>query len=288
MNSTAAPCLSKCSLVLDKFSLEITVRDAQQLVYLEADIPAGTIISVPFLVNETHADRIAAAKAVRAAGYEPMPHIAARRFHSEIELSEFICELSKQAQVKRLLVLAGDLDSPKGPYADTAAILRSGVLEKCGIEHVAVAGHPEGHPVQDHRMLLTALLEKSRILGERRLDWSIITQFTFASEPVLNWIASVRQEGIQVPIHVGVPGPASVKTLLRFAAVCGVSASTAVLMRYGLSISQLFTNAGPDRLVNDYVGALSPPEHGEIRLHFYPFGGVRKTSEWISQYRQRG
>lgn len=284
MKLQAETCQSGNRDVLAQFSLEVTARDARQLVSLTKDIPAGTIVSVPFLAGERHADRIAAAKAIREAGYEPMPHIAARRLASETELANLIGSLCEHAHVTRVLVLAGDLDPPKGPYPDTATVLRSGILEGSGIKHVSVAGHPEGHPLQDDRALSAALLEKRRILEERKLEWSITTQFTFDSEPVLKWIAKLRHEGIAVPIRVGVPGAASVKTLLRFAALCGVSASTAVLRKYGLSITQLLTSAGPDRLVDEYADALVGSVYGDVHLHLYPFGGIRKSMEWIRQY----
>lgn len=285
MKSAAVTCLRDRD-VLNGFSLEVTSRDASQLAGLAKEIPPGTIVSVPFLATEQHADRVAAARAVREAGYEPMSHIAARRVASEADLADVISELSKQAQVTKLLVVTGDLDTPKGPYPDTAAILRSDILKRYGIKHVSVAGHPEAHPVYDRNALTRALLEKRQILEERQLEWSITTQFTFASEPVLNWIAGVRHEGIQVPIRVGVPGPANVKTLLRFAGVCGVSASAAVLGKYGLSITQLLKSAGPDRLVDDYADTLTGSAYGDIHLHLYPFGGIRKTMEWIRRYRE--
>ncbi|MBB4289121.1 methylenetetrahydrofolate reductase (NADPH) [Rhizobium leguminosarum] len=269
---------------LERFSLEVTAKDASQLSALSGDIPKGTIISVPYLPSDSEHDRIVAAKTVRQLGCEPMPHIAARRIGTEAELSDVISNFVREAQVARLLILAGDLDPPKGAFQDTATILRSSVLEQHGIRHVAIAGHPEGHPSQTSATLTNALLEKRQILEALNLEWSIFTQFTFSAEPVLDWIAGIRSKGITVPIHVGIPGPASVRTLLRFAAVCGVSASTAVFRKYGLSITQLLTSAGPDVLVDDYANALVDEAYGDVRLHFYPFGGVRKSVEWIRSY----
>ncbi|UXN57373.1 methylenetetrahydrofolate reductase [Phyllobacterium zundukense] len=271
--------------VLDDFSVEVTTKDTAQLAALSGAIPKGTIISIPFLSTESDADRIMAAKMVRQAGYEPLPHIAARRLGSEAVLSAMLSALVNDAQVTRLLIIAGDADPSKGPFLDTATILRSGILENHGIRHVSIAGHPEGHPIQNAAMLNSALLEKRQIMEAADIEWSIFTQFAFASEPVLAWIGELRRLGIEVPIHVGIPGPASVRTLLKFAAVCGVSASTAVLKRYGLSITQLLSSAGPDALVSEYATALSNADRGDVRLHFYPFGGLRKTVDWLRGYR---
>ncbi|OOO27727.1 hypothetical protein BS627_03145 [Agrobacterium salinitolerans] len=273
--------------VLRGFSVEVTTKDTSLLAGLSDAIPKGTIVSVPFLSTESDADRITAARMTRRAGYEPMPHIAARRLSSEAELSSMLSDLVNEAQVSRLLILAGDADPPKGPFKDTATILRSGILEHYGIRHVSIAGHPEGHPIQSGAMLNAALLEKRQILKEAGIEWSIFTQFAFTSEKVLSWTAELRRSGITAPIHIGIPGPASVKTLLKFAAVCGVSASTAVLKKYGLSITQLLSSAGPDVLVGEYAAALGHSAYGDVRLHFYPFGGIRKTINWLEDYRSR-
>ncbi|WP_262519078.1 methylenetetrahydrofolate reductase [Agrobacterium fabrum] len=273
--------------MLRDFSVEVTTRDTSQLSGFLGTIPKGTIISIPFLSTESDADRIAAARRVRQAGYEPLPHIAARRIQSKVALSAMLTSLVHEAQVNRLLIIAGDADPSKGPFPDTATILRSGVLQDHRIGHVAIAGHPEGHPVQNDAMLGRALLEKRQLLEAANMEWSIFTQFAFASEPVLAWINELRRSGVNVPIHVGIPGPASVKTLLKFAAVCGVSASKAVLRKYGLSITQLLSSAGPDVLVREYAVALASAAYGDVRLHLYPFGGIGKTVDWLESHQLR-
>lgn len=273
--------------MLRDFSVEVTARDTPHLAGLSGTIPKGTIISVPFLSTDSDSDRITAARMVRQAGYEPLPHIAARRLVSEAALSAMLSALVTEAQVNRLLIIAGDADPSKGPFPDTATILRSGILQHHRISHVSIAGHPEGHPVQNDAMLGSALLEKQQLLEMADMEWSIFTQFAFAAEPVLAWIGELRRSGVDVPIHVGIPGPANVKTLLKFAAVCGVSASTAVLRKYGLSITQLLSSAGPDDLVRDYAAALASAAFGDVRLHLYPFGGIGKTVDWLGGCRVR-
>ncbi len=269
---------------LRDFSVEVTSKDALQLAAFSSAIPKGTVVSIPYLPNETDFQRIAASRAVRLAGCVPMPHIAARRLSSATEFSSLLSGLVTEGHVNRLLIIAGDVDPPKGPFEDTAAILRSGILEHHGITHVSIAGHPEGHPAQDARRLREALLVKQQILEKASIDWAVFTQFAFASAPVLTWIDELRRAGIDVPIHVGIPGPATVKTLLKFAAVCGVSASAAVLRKYGLSITQLLSTAGPDVLVREYAEAFRNPRYGHVRLHLYPFGGLGKCADWLTSH----
>lgn len=270
--------------ILDQFSLEVAVRDAEKLRLVADTLPANAVVSIPFLPVEDNGDRIAAAGVVRSLGFEPMPHISARRIGSQDELEQFLEGLAEQAKVRRLLVVAGDPSQLLGPYSDSVSVLRSGLLERYGISHVAVAGHPEGHPHINAQEGVDAMRLKQSILTDLGIDWSIVTQFAFSSEPVLEWIKDMRQNGFAVPIHVGVPGPATVKTLLRFAAICGVGASTSVMRRYGLSITKLLSSAGPDGLVDSYRDAIDPQSHGNVRLHFYPFGGLIKVADWIRDY----
>ena len=114
----------------------------------------------------------------------------------------------------------------------------------------------------------------------------IVTQFAFDADRVLDWLAELRRRGIDAPVRLGVPGPAGIKTLLRFAKRCGVGASASVMTKYGVSLSRLMGSAGPDRLVDSLAEGLGP-QHGPVRLHFYPFGGVARTVDWINDYAAR-
>jgi methylenetetrahydrofolate reductase (NADPH) len=87
-------------------------------------------------------------------------------------------------------------------------------------------------------------------------------------------------------VRLGGPGPARIQRLLSFAARCGVGASASVMKKYGISLGNLIGSAGPDKLVDTFARELGP-EHGRVRLHFYPFGGLRKTVEWIQDYNRR-
>ena len=55
------------------------------------------------------------------------------------------------------------------------------------------------------------------------------------------------------------------------------------MAKYGLSITKLLWTAGPDKLIEALTEGLEPA-HGDVRLHFYPFGGVSRTIGWINDY----
>lgn len=270
----------------DGFSIEMTARDIASLEAAAPLLAPDTPVAVTFLPGETLAMRIAAAKAVRRLGFEPMPHFSARRFHSRAEFEEMARAVTEEAGVWRAFVIAGDTPTPEGPFADSSAILATGVLERAGIRAIGIAGHPTGHPVMIEAERWAALASKCAAIEARGMAPLIVTQFGFEAAPILAWLAALRARGIDAPARIGVPGPASAATLLRFAARCGVSASASAISRYGLSLGKLIGAAGPDLLV-DALGQRLGPQHGRVRLHFYPFGGLRATAEWIAGYARR-
>ncbi|UUR06840.1 methylenetetrahydrofolate reductase [Sphingomonas glaciei] len=273
--------------LLDHWSIEITAKDVDDLVRAAPLIPEGTKIPVTFLPNETFDARVAAAATVRRLGFIPIPHLSARRIHSREELEGFLSALQREAAIDHAFVVAGDPPEPMGPFADALALIQSDLLAAHGVTRVGISGYPEGHPEIGSEKLWDAGRDKRLALQERGHDFAIVTQFSFDAGPVLEWIARQRAEGINALIRVGVPGPASVKTLLRFAARCGVGASAKVMSRYGLSMTRLLGTAGPDRLIEDLAAGLEPAIHGDVRLHFYPFGGIESTAAWIRGYGKR-
>jgi methylenetetrahydrofolate reductase (NADPH) len=273
--------------ITDGYSLEMTAKDVASLTDAAPLIPPETPLAVTFLPGEVPAARVAATVAVRELGFEPMPHFSARRILSEDDFEGYLRDVVQSAGVRRCFIVAGDPPEPQGPYADTMSLLRTGAFERAGIKAIGIGGHPEGHPVMSPEQCWDVLAEKVAEIDRRGMAALIVTQFSFDPDRVLTWLGELRARGIDTPVRIGIPGPASIKSLLRFAARCGVGASTAVMKKYGVSITNLLGSAGPDRLVDEFATKLAP-EHGAVRLHFYPFGGLVKTVEWIDAYRQRG
>jgi methylenetetrahydrofolate reductase (NADPH) len=273
--------------VTDGYSLEMTAKDVPALRAAADRIARETPIAITFLPNETMDARIAAAAEVRALGFEPMPHLSARRIVSHQELESIVAGTVAEAGVKRVFLVAGDPPVPAGPFEDTMALLRTGLFERNSITAVGIAGHPEGHPTMSEAECWEALEIKRAEITARGMATLIVTQFGFDADPFLDWLLALRARGIDAPVRVGVPGPAGIKTLLRYAAHCGVGASASVMTKYGVSITRLLGTAGPDKLVDRLAAGLTPA-HGPVRLHFYPFGGLERTVEWITDYSRKG
>lgn len=274
------------STLFTDYSLEITPKDVEALQNAAHMIPQGTLISCTFLPGAEFEDRVRAARAIQDLGFKPVPHISARRLLVKEDLNRFLDMLKAQIDLKHVFVIAGDPSEPLGPYDDALAVIQSGTLKEYGIEHVGISGYPEGHPDITDEKLAKAMHDKVASLKEQGIDYSIMTQFGFDADPVLDWLKQIRAEGIDGPVRIGLAGPASIKTLLRFAARCGVGTSAKVVKKYGLSITSLIGSAGPDPVIADLVPALGA-EHGKVHLHFYPFGGLVKTNEWIVNFKAK-
>ncbi len=269
--------------LIDRYSIEITSKDITSLRQVAPGLAPETPVSVTFLATESVDQRMAAAASVRALGLEPMPHLSARRIESLPELEAMVSRAAAEAEARRVFLVAGDPPVPAGPFEDTMSLLRTGLFERHGFRTIGIAGHPEGHPVMDQAMIWQALKDKEAEIAARGMTTLIVTQFGFDAAPFLVWLGELRSRGIDAPVRLGVPGPAGIKTLLRFAAHCGVGASASVMSKYGLSITKLLGTAGPDRLIEALAEGLQPA-HGDVRLHFYPFGGLEKTVGWINDY----
>ncbi|CAK7279770.1 methylenetetrahydrofolate reductase [Streptomyces sp. RM1] len=273
--------------LLDDFSLEMTGKDVPALEEARDSIPRGTRINVTFLAGEDHAARLAAARAVRRCGFVPVPHISARRLPSRAALEEFLAGLAADGTADNVFVVGGDPVRPEGPYEDALAVIRTGLLERYGVRHIGISGYPEGHPAITGPALWSALTDKAAAIGAGPFTGDVITQFGFDAQPVLDWLANVRARGVDLPVRIGVPGPAGVRRLLGYATRFGISTSASVARKYGFSLTNLMGTTGPDRFLRALSDRYDPARHGTVKVHFYTFGGLRTTAEWITDFHRR-
>jgi len=268
--------------LVNGYSLEMTGKDVPGLIEAKDAIPAGTKVNVTFLGNEDLEMRVAAAQAVRELGFVPVPHISARRLASRAQLEEFLDRLKDVGATESVFVVGGDPATPEGPYEGSYDVIRTGLLRDYGVKEVSIAGYPEGHPDIAEDVLWQALEDKSLSLKQQGLQATILTQFAFDTAPVQSWVQAVRERGIDSTIRVGTPGPAGIKRLLGFARRFGVGANAMIVKKYGFSLTNLMGTAGPDRFVTDLSALLAQdPASGDVKLHFYTFGGLLATADWV-------
>lgn len=267
-------------------SIEITAKQIDKIPLLRGGFGEGASVFVALIDAADLDGQIEALAALRAAGYNPIPHIPARFVRDEDDLKRRLAAFVERAKVTDVLALGGGAPQPIGKYDAAIQILETGAFQAAGIQRIGIAGHPEGNPditkIHGEAMLLKALKQKNDWLKSAGIKGFIATQFLFDANPVAHWATELRANGIDLPIHVGVPGPATIKTLVKYAAMCGVGNSARFIRKQALNVTKLLTVSTPDEFV-DQLATLhfDKPELGIAAPHLYPFGGFDKLLGWM-------
>lgn len=266
-------------------SLEITPNNAQKLESF-ALLPRGTTVNITYLPGTSAGETIHVAKRLVADGMVAVPHVPARSFADLAAVERYLAELAA-AGVTEVLCIGGGVATPVGQLAETRQILESGLLEKVGIRRVGLAAHPEGSPDIPSDALSAAMRQKHEwaqaALASGRLEqcyWA--TQFCFEAQPVLQWEQQLRKEvGNTLPIRIGVPGPAKMTALVKFAAASGVQASAKFLVKNPMKMFGLVSQANPSQFVRDVSAAMAEGDRLFEGFHWYPFGGFQRTARYV-------
>jgi len=265
-------------------SIEVSPRDALADERLRDLVAPGTTVFVNHPGSVTHHDIVAACVRLRRFGFEPVPHVSARRLTCFTQADDFLRRAVGEASVTGALLIGGDAAAPAGPFSDSFSLLASGVIERNGLRWAGFAGYPEGHPAIASRTLEAALHSKLALARRIGLEAAVITQFGFEPAPIARWIATLRGEGFAVPVRIGIAGPASIATLAKYAVRCGIGSSLRALARGHAAFARILTEASPDALIDALVAGEDPcaPIDG---LHVFTFGGIRRTAEWATAHR---
>jgi methylenetetrahydrofolate reductase (NADPH) len=269
--------------LLADFSVEVTPATAAKQTALGTLLPRGTRVYIAFVPGEDHRSVVATAQQIRAEGLTPVPHVPARSIVDRATLEDYLLRATGEAGVEEVLVIGGGIDQPVGAFSGTQALLETGLLEDYGIRAIGLAGHPEGQRMLSPPGAATTLEQKFAYAARTSAEVRLVTQFLFEAEPLLAWERALRGHGNTLPIHVGVPGPATVKTLLRYARMCGVGNSMRMLTRQAGSLFKLASVSAPDALLMDLAQhCANDPATRIERLHFYPFGGIARLAGWLA------
>ena len=264
-----------------RFSIEATRPNAAEITALAEILPPGTPVYFSAVPTITPPELIAAAALLRKSGLEPVVHIAARRIHAAADLQNLLAGLRGEADVRRLLVIGGDVDA-SGPYPDALAVIQKGRLREAGIEEIGIGAYPEGHSRIPAGRLEAALDEKIASAAAQGLRVHIVSQFSFSPESILGWLRRLRACGITKPVKVGMAGPTSMPALLRYAKRCGVNASLRGLMSG--AAAGLIGHVGPDRIVETLAQA---GDLGDAAPHYFSFGGAVETARYACSTSRR-
>jgi methylenetetrahydrofolate reductase (NADPH) len=264
-------------------SVEVS-SSGNQLKELTDHFAPGTDISITFLPGDNYRHNVETAAALRRAGFNPVPHVAAREMPSREVLGDFLARAKGEADVRRILLIAGDVAAAKGPFRSSRDVADTGLIETHGIASVSVAGYPEGHPWLEGGHVIDALgaWRDWGVLSGVRVD--VVTQFCFESTPILNWAGELRAHGVDLPVTIGLAGPATLATLTKFGLRCGIGNSMRALRGQIGRFGRLLTDNGPDDVV---CGLLAAPSAAALPIsgfHLFPFGGLRKAGLWLRDF----
>lgn len=267
-------------------SIEVTPHDKETLPALRDMLPGGTAVYITHTPEATTGDVADVACAVEDSGFRAYPHLVARRTRSKDALVAALDRL-KDAGITRAMLVAGDLSTPTGVFASTLDILDSGVLVSAGINTIGVAGHPEGHKRIGSTLLWKALQHKQDYAELSGARIHIVSQFGFNPGALVDWERQLTEHGIALPVHVGIVGPASLRTLIRYAMLCGIGASLNALMTNLSAISSVkhLVTSADEMLLQIARSREDVLARRIVQPHFFSFGGVLQTAQWLQAIR---
>jgi methylenetetrahydrofolate reductase (NADPH) len=269
--------------LLPSASVEVSSHGLQ-LEPLRENFAEGCDVTITFLPGDNFRSNIETATALRRAGYNPVPHIAAREISSHEALDDFLARLRGEADVRRMLLIAGDVAGARGPFKASRDLAATGLLQAHGVTSISVAGHPEGHPFLDEAATFKVLQAWQDFSREAGIAVDILTQFCFESAPILNWLGALDAHGVALPVIIGLAGPATPATLTKFALRCGIGNSMRALRNQIGRFGRLLIDTGPDDVMRGLEAAPREATSAISGFHLFPFGGLRKAGNWLRAY----
>ncbi|MCA0272600.1 MAG: methylenetetrahydrofolate reductase [Proteobacteria bacterium] len=268
---------------LKGYSIEVMPRTAEKVEDFRALLPAGTRVYIAHIDGTPIEEMVATAKRLNAEGFPVMPHFPARSIRDKATLTDWIARYQGEADVRQALLLGGGIATPSGDFDNSMQLIETGCFD--GFDRLHVAGHPEGNkdidPDGSDRNVLEALRWKQAFSERTDAKMAMATQFCFEAQPVIEWVNRLNAEGINLPVHIGVAGPAKLQTLIKFAIACGVGPSLKVLQKRAMDVTKLLLPYEP----NDFVAELAAhkaanPSFGIEAVHFFPLGGIKTNATW--------
>jgi methylenetetrahydrofolate reductase (NADPH) len=278
--------------MLRGYSVEVSPTSEKLIASCVERLEPGTEVYLTWIPGEDPYAMVAPSAKLRRAGLFPSPHIGARHLESAAQLDDLLGRLVGEAGVDRVLLIGGERDKPLGPYDSTLQVMQTGLLQKHHFRRAGISGFPEGHPAISEQVLGESMVAKMNYGRSIGLELQIVTQFCFEGEPIAEWLKRIRAMGVDLPVRIGLAGPAGIATLTKYALHCGVGNSIRALTK-STSFAKLLNERDPEPVIREILAAapnsdFSAPPLGIAALHFYTFGGLKKTVEWITAMRAHG
>ena len=278
---------TKVSDFLVDYSIEVMPRTAEKVEDFKAILPPSTRVYIAHIEGTPIEDMVATAKRLADDGFQVMPHFPARIIKDQDTLADWIARYQGEADVRQALLLAGSPTTPLGAFDSSMQLLDTELFDKAGFERLHVAGHPEGNKDIDPKGGTANVEEALRWKNDfnQRTDakMAIITQFAFEAGPIIEWANGVQAAGIDLPIHIGIAGPAKLQTLIKFAIACGVGPSLKVLQKRAMDVTKLVLPYEPDDVVTELAHhKAANPGFAITHVHLFPLGGIKTSAAWAA------
>ena len=281
----AKPVNTQVEAFLNGYSIEVMPRTAEKVESFRDILPVGTRVYIAHIEGTPIEDLVATAKRLNAEGYPVMPHFPARIIKDAATLENWIAMYQGEADVKQALLLAGGVTTPHGDFDSSIQLLETGLFGKAGFERLHVAGHPEGNkdidPDGSTKLVDEALQWKQKFSERTDAKMALATQFAFEAKPIIEWANSVKAAGVDLPIHIGIAGPAKLQTLIKFAIACGVGPSLKVLQKRAMDVTKLLLPYEPTDVLTELAAhKAANPDFNITHVHFFPLGGIKTNATW--------
>lgn len=270
---------------LKGWSIEVMPRTAEKVDDFRAILPKGTRVYIAHIDGTPIDEMVATARRINAEGFDVMPHFPARIIKDKATLKDWVARYQGEANVRQALLLAGGVAQPVGDYHSSMQLIESGAFD--GFDRLNVAGHPEGNrdidPDGSDRAVMEAARWKSAFAERTDAKMAMATQFCFDAAPVIAWVDRLKAEGVNLPVHIGVAGPAKLQTLIKFAIACGVGPSLKVLQKRALDVTKLLLPYEPTDVLSELAAhKAANPDFGIEQVHFFPLGGIKTNAQWVT------
>ena len=279
-------------LFLNNFSIEVMPRTAAKIESFNDILPKNTRIYIAHIEGVPIQEMISTAKRIQSEGFAVIPHFPARIIENKVILEDWIKAYQEEANIDQALILAGGVDKPHGIFENSMQLVETELFNKYNFKNLYFAGHPEGNkdidPDGTERNVNDALVWKQKLNERTDINLALTTQFCFDSKPVIKWANELNKNGINIPIHIGVAGPAKLQTLIKFSIACGVGASLKVLHKRAKDIKKLLLPFEPNEFLETLaLHKKNNPDFNITNIHFFPLGGIKTTSNWIKNATQK-
>lgn len=279
------PASPEVEAFLQDYSIEVMPRTAEKVENFRDLLPEGTRVYIAHIEGTPIEDMIATAKRLNADGYPVMPHFPARIIKDKATLADWIARYQGEADVKQALLLAGGVAAPHGDFDSSMQLMETGLFDEAGFERLHVAGHPEGNRDIDADGSMTnvtaALHWKNDFQTRTDAQMALATQFAFDAKPIIKWADDLAADGITLPVHIGIAGPAKLQTLIKFAIACGVGPSLKVLQKRAMDVTKLLLPYEPTDVVAELAAhKAANPDFNITNVHFFPLGGIKTNATW--------